>query len=188
MSHGLARKRHRNDRSGSDREQYNTQQRITELKLLFQGWNVAGPDAESEPVSEEHRVGRAPSCANGRREEFGSGDGMSHSQVHLVLFVNPYAQKIARVKEVRSSGVQEFRRSASVGGGVRDRLEAYGTLGVSDVRLGRQQSNIGVPPVVSGLPPRPTEQKATKRFEQKVAKVTKGLGSTFFFNVSNCCR
>jgi len=37
-------------------------------------------------------------------------------------------------------------------------------------------------------PPQPTKQKAAKRFEQKAAKVTKGLGSTFFFNVSNCSR
>ena len=34
----------------------------------------------------------------------------------------------------------------------------------------------------------PTEQKAAKTFEQKAAKATKGLGSTFFFNVSNCSR
>jgi hypothetical protein len=49
-------------------------------------------------------------------------------------------------------------------------------------RLGQLGLN---PSRVTGLPPQPTEQKAAKTFEQKVAKVTKSLGSTFFFNVSN---
>src|SRR6516162_8528416 len=67
MSHGLAHKRHRNDRSGSNGEQYETQRGITKLKLLFQGGNVASPDAESEPVCEEHGIGRASRCADDRR-------------------------------------------------------------------------------------------------------------------------
>jgi hypothetical protein len=36
---------------------------------------------------------------------------------------------------------------------------------------------------VTGLPPRSTEQKAAKTFEQKAAKVTKGLGSTTYVDV-----
>src|SRR6266481_2312277 len=87
MSHGLARKRHRNDRSGSNRQQYDTQRRITELKLLLQGGNVAGPDAESEPVSEEHAVGRTPGCADGRGNAFISRDLSVHSQSFRTLCV-----------------------------------------------------------------------------------------------------
>jgi len=45
-----------------------------------------------------------------------------------------------RTQELRSQELQEFRRDE-------DRLEAYATLGVSRVRLGRQQCSIGVPPV-----------------------------------------
>ena len=40
---------------------------------------------------------------------------------------------------------------------------------------------------VTGLPTRPTEQKPAKTFEQKVAKATKGLGSTIYGVVLQAC-